>query len=371
MNTWFGKEIPKLGFGTMRLPTLADNAIDYAQIEKMVDLFLENGFTYFDTAYGYMGGRSEDTVRRTLVERHARERFLLATKLPPWELKAKEDMERVLQTQLARTGAAYFDFYMLHSIGQTRLEQLDSLGAWDFLQKAKERGLVRHVGFSFHDTADVLDGILKRHPETEFVQLQINYADWDDEGVQSRLCYETALSHGKSVLIMEPVKGGALATLNETARAPFERARPGMSNASWAMRFAASLPGVITVLSGMSTLAQMEDNIRTMSAFEPLTEADRKAIDEVKAVLSAIPTTPCTDCRYCVEKCPQNIPIPSVIQADNHRKVYGHVNRGHYRFVTNEKGKASDCIACGVCEERCPQHIGIISLMKECAEVFE
>ncbi len=371
MENWLGANVPKLGFGFMRLPTDPNNEIDYAQLERMVDAFLDGGFTYFDAAYGYMNERSELAIRRTVVERHPREKFLLATKLPPWHLKEKADMERLFSTQLERTGAGYFDFYLLHSLGAQSVKTIDAMDGWAFARQKKAEGLARHIGFSFHDTADVLDDVLTKHPEMEFVQLQINYADWDDPKIQSRKCYEVARKHGKSVIIMEPVKGGALATLNADARAALEAARPGSSPASWAMRYAASLEGVVTVLSGMSTLEQVRDNVRTISGFEKMTAADYQAIEKAKAIMAAIPTTPCTDCRYCMENCPQNIPISQIIRTDNGRRVYGNTDKGHYAFLTREKGKASDCIACGVCEGRCPQKIEIIELMRACALTFE
>ncbi len=368
---WLGQNVPKLGFGMMRLPAAQDGTIDLPQICDMVDAYLAAGFTYFDTAYGYMDGKSEETVGKALVQRHPRESYLLATKLPLWELNEKSDMQRIVDLQLARTGAQYFDFYLLHALGASRLEKLDELGTWAFLKSLKERGIAKHIGFSFHDNAQVLDDILTAHPEVEFVQLQINYVDWDDKGVQSRLCYEVAMKHGVSVIIMEPVKGGALATLNDGARAAMKAARPDHTPAAWALRYCASLDKVVTVLSGMSDMAQMRDNIGTMSSFEKMTDADQAVIEQVKEIMAGIPTIPCTDCRYCMEHCPQNIPIPRILDAENKRRVYGVTNKGHYAFITRGKGKASDCIQCGVCEGRCPQHIGIIPLLEQCAETFE
>ncbi len=371
MEKWLGHDIPKLGFGFMRLPMLEGNTIDMEQTNRMVDTFLGAGFTYFDTAYGYHGGLSEPTIRKALVERHPRDSFQLATKLPPWELKVKEDMERIFTTQLERTGAGYFDFYLIHNVCKGFLETIDGLDVWSFLREKKEKGLVRHIGFSFHDTAELLDQTLTAHPEIEFVQLQINYADWESNGVQSRLCHEVAMRHKVSVIIMEPVKGGALAVLSDEARAVVLAAKPNASPASWAVRYAASLPHIVTVLSGMSNIEQIEDNIATMKDFAPLTEDEYAVIDKVRAILEATPTIPCTDCRYCIEKCPQNIPIPRILSNENARRIYGYTNKGSYGFATRNAGKASECIACGVCEGRCPQHIGIIDLMKECAEIYE
>lgn len=367
----FFRDIPKLGFGMMRLPMLPFGGIDEEQTKKMVDLFIENGFTYFDTAFGYLNGKSEEVAGRALVARYPRDAFQLATKLPPWELKEPSDMERVFSTQLARTGAGYFDFYMLHSLGRANIERMDQLGGWAFIQQKKAEGLVRHIGISFHDSADVLDKTLTDHPELEFVQLQINYADWEDADVQSRLCYETVRRHGRAVIVMEPVKGGALATLAGEAKDVLEAARPGKSIASWAMRYAASLDGLVTVLSGMSTTQQMLDNIDTMKHAEPLTQADEEALAKVLKILTETPTIPCTGCNYCTEKCPQNIPIPAILRSENDRRRYGEANKGHYAFITRGKGRASDCIACGVCEGRCPQHIEIIERLGECVAAFE
>lgn len=373
MEKWLGQDVPKLGFGMMRMPALADGAIDMQQVCRMVDAFMKAGFTYFDTAYGYHNERSELTVRQALVERYPRDAFLLATKLPPWHIKAAADMQRLFDTQLSRTGAGFFDYYLIHAVGASHLKLLDEVDAWGFMRAKKEAGLARHIGLSFHDSADVLDDILTKHPEMEFVQLQINYADWEDEGVQARLCYETARKHGKPVIVMEPVKGGLLATLTPQARAILEAVRPDMSVASWAMRYAASLDGVITVLSGMSDEAQMADNLRTMADFQPLTDADRAAIAQVQKLLAETETIPCTDCKYCIESdgCPSSIPIPSIIRVDNRRRLYGQVDRHNYNAITKDKGKASDCIRCAACEGRCPQHLPIISLMEACAAVFE
>lgn len=371
MEKHLGYDIPKLGFGMMRLPMFDENTIDIAQVEAMVDSYLKAGFTYFDTAYGYHGGRSEETVGRALVDRYPRGQFVLATKLPMWLLKEAGDMSRILETQLKRTGATYFDYYLMHSVSRRQLETADRLGTWDFMQRMKAEGTVRHIGLSFHDTADVLDEILTAHPEMEFVQLQINYADWDDENIQSRLCYETARKHNKPVIIMEPVKGGALAALGDDARAELEAVRPGMTPAAWALRFTGSLAGVITILSGMSTTTQMDENIETVSALEPLTDEDRAAIGRVKTILSAIPTTPCTDCKYCTEQCPKNIPIPAIIATDNGRRIYGNIDKGGYLFATKQRGRSSDCIQCGLCESRCPQNIKIMELLESCVAVYE
>jgi predicted aldo/keto reductase-like oxidoreductase len=370
MEQWLGQDIPKLGFGMMRLPTLPDGAMDMAQINAMVDAFISKGFTYFDTAYGYMDERSEDTVRQAVVERYPREAVQIATKLPPWHIKEGACMEELFSTQLKRTGAGYFDYYLLHAVNGQILELLDRVDAWKFIRDKKAAGLVKHIGFSFHDSAEVLDKVLGAHPELEFVQLQLNYADWDDEGVQARQCYETALKYGKSVIIMEPVKGGSLAKLNDKAQETFTRANPDASFASWAMRYAASLDRVVTVLSGMSNIEQMQDNLKTFSPFAPLDEAERAVVAKVQQILRDTPMIPCTNCKYCMEQCPQNIAIPAILHAENYRRTYGVIRTFEYKRDTEGKGKAADCIQCGVCEGRCPQKIEIIKLLAETVPLF-
>lgn len=363
---------PPLGFGFMRLPEL-DGHIDIEQLKQMVDRFMAAGFTYFDTAWGYMNGKSEEAVRETVVERYPRDAFTVATKFPVWAVKEQADVRRIFDTQLQRTGAGYFDYYMLHAIGADRMPTLDKFGLWDFLKAQKQNGLAKHIGFSFHDKADALDMILQAHPEVDFVQLQLNYADWEDGDVQSRLCYEACLRHGKAVVVMEPVKGGSLAAMSPEVRQVFEAARPNRSVASWAMRYAGSLDGIITVLSGMSDVAQVEDNIKTMQDFEPLTDEDRAVIAQALAILAKTPTIPCTACRYCVEDCPQKINIPGIFENYNDLLVYKNLigTKRSYTLFTANPVKASDCIACGACEARCPQHIPIIEKLKDCVQVFE
>ena len=372
MASYLGENIPKLGFGLMRLPKIGEE-IDIEQVKQMVDLFMDAGFTYFDTAYGYGEGASERAAKEALVDRYPRDSFYLATKLPAWTATSLEDAHQMFYTSLERTGAGYFDFYLLHNLGPSRTEKFDEYGIWDFLAERKKEGLIRHLGFSMHDTAEALDKVLTEHPEMEFVQLQINYKDWEDKDVQSRACYEVARKHGKPVIIMEPVKGGSLATLPEAAAAPLKAVRPDMSLASWGVRFAASLEGLVTVLSGMSSVEQMENNISFMKEFQPLNDAEYAAIDETVKCLQAIPTIPCTECSYCTKGCPQNIPIPGVLKAYNIVKVYENVNAasGSYGFATRNGGKASDCVECGQCESACPQGIKIMEVLKQAAEAFD
>ena len=371
MEKYLGQDIPKLGFGLMRLPMINDS-IDIEQVKDMTDLFLAKGFRYFDTAYGYNNGDSERAAKKALVERYPREEYLLATKLPAWAgPKTKEEAQRMLYTSLERTGAGYFDFYLLHNLGETRTESFDRFDIWNFLSKTKQAGLIRHLGFSIHDKAQVLDKILTEHPEMEFVQLQINYADWDNPRIESRLCYEVARKHGKPVIIMEPVKGGLLASPPPAVGKILKDADPGASTASWAMRFAASLDGVITVLSGMSDMAQMEDNISYMSDFKPLSKAERETISRAQSAISDIASIPCTSCAYCMDGCPQSIAIPGIFGAMNMLTVYKDEQAAKGSYFWSTKGinlsDASACIECGHCESVCPQHISIIEELKNAA----
>ena len=370
---YLGKEIPKLGFGLMLLPMLGEE-VDVEQTKQMVDKFLEAGFTYFDTAYGYIGGKSEEAIKTALVDRYPREKFQLATKLPAWAgPTTAEEAKAMLQTSLQRTGAGYFDFYLLHNCGDDRTAAFDRFGIWDYALEMKEKGLLKHVGFSFHDKADVLEEILQKHPEMEFVQLQINYADWEDDSVQSRKCYEVARKYGKPVIIMEPVKGGLLADPPQSVAKVLRDAAPDKNLPSWALRFAASLEGVITVLSGMSTLGQMEENLETMKHFAPLDPQELEVISKAREALAAVPSIPCTSCQYCMKGCPQGIPIPSVFSAMNTNLIYGNLERakGNYGFAVRGKGKASDCVQCGQCESVCPQHISIIEELQKAAAALE
>lgn len=371
-ETYLGSNIPKLGFGLMRLPKTGSD-IDIEQTKQMVDCFLAQGFTYFDTAYVYEGGRSEMAVKEVLATRHPRESYQIATKLPVFAVKEEGDLQRMFDTHLERMGTGYIDFYLLHSLNKDRVDDLEKWGVWQFIQEKKRQGLVKHIGFSFHDDAETLDKLLCAHPETEFVQLQINYADWESDSIQSRLCYEVAMKHGKPVIIMEPVKGGALAALPPHIQQTFKAANPAASIASWAVRYAASLPGVITVLSGMSDLEQMQDNTGYMAQFQPLTPAERAVVEQAATQLAAIPTIPCTRCRYCVDDCPQHINIPEIFSAFNNYKTYNNLAgaKSTYDRVTKDGGPASSCLACGACEGHCPQHIQIIEELKNAAAVLE
>lgn len=370
---YLGESIPKLGFGLMRLPRDGNN-VDLEQTKQMVDLFLKKGFSYFDTAYGYLNGKSEEAIKVALVDRYPRESYQLATKLPAWNgpTNAREAQD-MFWTSLKRTGAGYFDFYLLHNLGRGRTEAFERFGIWDFLAQQKAEGLIKHLGFSAHATADELDEILTQHPEMEFVQLQINYADWEDETIQSRKCYETARRHGKPVIIMEPVKGGALAKLPEKAAEILTNTNPNASLASWAIRYTASLEGVITVLSGMSTLEQMRDNISIIENYQPLGEAELADVEHVRKVLESIPQIPCTGCEYCLEGCPKSIAIPGTLDVINDYLIYKDLERARqsYAWVTLNLKKASECIACGKCETVCPQSIAIIEELSKAAALIE
>lgn len=364
--------IKKLGFGLMRLPK-AGEAIDVEQTKQMVDLFMDAGFTYFDTAWAYAG--SEDAIREALVERYPRESFQLATKAAPWiGCESREDAVAQLETSLKQTGAGYFDFYLLHNLGEFRTHFFDQWGMWDWIAEKKAEGVIRHAGFSFHSTPEELDELLSAHPEMEFVQLQINYADWDNPAVQSRRCYEVARKHHKPVIIMEPVKGGMLANPPEQVASVLKAAEPNSSVASWAIRFAASLPGVITVLSGMSDVAQMQDNLSYMRTFEALTDAQRATIERAQHELAKIPLIPCTRCNYCAKVCPNEIGISGTFTAMNMHTLYGDLETAKkertWQVDRHGKRPADDCVKCGRCEQACPQHIKIRDELARSIELF-
>ena len=373
--SYLGEEIPKLGFGLMRLP-MNNGAIDIKHVSKMVDLFLNRGFYYFDTAYVYNNGESEKAIKKALVDRYDRTKFMLATKLPAWAgAKTKQEAEQMFYTSLERTGAEYFDYYLLHNLGENRTHFFYEFDIWNFLQKRKEEGLIKHLGFSLHDKAAELDKILCAHPEMEFVQLQINYADWESPSVESRLCYETARKHNKPIIIMEPVKGGSLASPPPSVKKILLNANPNASLSSWAIRFAASLEGVVTVLSGMSNIEQIQDNTTYMSNFKPLSKEEYATIKQAQEELEKITVVPCTFCEYCMKDCPQSVAIPGTFQAVNILNVFNNLPFAKSKYSWNTKGHglslASECVECGQCEAVCPQHIKIIDELKKAASLLE
>lgn len=358
---YLGEEIRKLGFGLMRLPQKGD-AIDVEQVKEMVDLFMGAGFTYFDTAWAYAG--SEDAIRQALVERYPRESYQLATKNAAWiDCKTKEEAYAQFDTSLAQTGAGYFDFYLLHNLGEGRTRYFDDYDMWGWIQEKKKAGLIRHIGFSFHSTPEELEKILSAHPEMEFVQLQINYADWENPAVQSKGCYEVARRYGKPVIIMEPVKGGMLATPPKPVEEVLKAAEPESSVASWAVRFAADLEGVITVLSGMSNVEQMKDNLSYMKDFTGLTVDQKKTLARAQEELKKIPLIPCTTCDYCAKVCPVGVGISGSFTAMNYLTLYGDLAAARHQedWLVSGHGlkRADECSECGACEEACPQHIKI------------
>lgn len=370
--SYLGEEIKKLGFGLMRLPQKAGR-IDIEQTKTMVDLFLEAGFTYFDTAWAYAG--SEDAIRQALVERYPRESFQLATKNAAWiNCKTREEAIAQFDVSLKQTGAGYFDFYLLHNLGEGRTHFFDNFDMWSFVQEKKKEGLIKHAGFSFHSTPEELNELLTKHPEMEFVQLQINYADWEYPAVQSRRCYEVARKHDKPVIIMEPVKGGMLANPPVPVQRILKGAEPDQSFASWAIRFAADLEGVITVLSGMSNVEQMQDNLSYMKNFTDLTAAEQKTLRAAQEALSHISLIPCTSCNYCAKVCPNNIGISGTFTAMNYLTLYrdqaAAAHQEAWLVGGHGKNKANACIHCGKCEEVCPQHISIRTELKKATEML-
>ena len=371
----------KLGFGLMRMPLLdKTNAadVDLEQVKKMVDLFMEKGFTYFDTAIMYNGFASQKVAKAALVDRYPRDSFALATKLHAGFINSLEDRDKVFHEQLEQTGAGYFDYYLLHGIESGMLPKYEQFDCWNWLLEKKAQGLVKHAGFSYHDSAELLDEILTKHPEMEFVQLQINYLDWESEWVQSRACYEVAVKHGKKVIVMEPVKGGTLARVPTAVEQLFKTHDHQLSVSSWAIRFAASLDNVLVVLSGMSNTEQMEDNLSYMDDFKPLTAEEQNLCAQAADIINARIAVPCTGCSYCTEGCPMKIAIPQYFSMYNEdmretqeKLAVWTANYGNYAILAEKFGKAKDCVECGQCEGVCPQHLPIIQTLKAVSEHFD
>lgn len=364
----------KLGFGFMRLPKNGDS-IDIEQTIEMVDLFINAGFTYFDTAWTYEG--SEEAIRSALVERYPRDKYVLATKMAAWaNCNSREDAISQFECSLKRTGAEYFDYYLFHNLGENRTKIYDDYNLWDWALQQKKKGLIKHLGFSFHSTPQELEAILRAHPETDFVQLQINYADWDNYHIQSRGVYEVARKYRKPIIVMEPVKGGMLAAPPKEVADLFKTVEPNSSGASWALRFVANLDGVITVLSGMSTIDQMRENLLVMSNFQGLSEEQKKVIGEAQTIIRDLPMIPCTLCNYCAKVCPMNIGISGTFTAANYLMLYRDekiiLPRHRINNLVDKQGKvnASECIKCGKCELVCPQHIEIRKELERAIEVL-
>ena len=362
----------------MRLPLLDGNdqtSFDKVQICKMVDTFLEKGFTYFDTAYMYHDYKSENIIRDVLTSRHPRDSYQLATKLPTMMLKTAEDMPRIFSQQLEKCGVEYFDYYLLHCLNKENYATANLLGAFEFTARLKDEGKVDQVGFSFHDSAELLDEILTAHPEMDFVQLQINYLDWESDSVQSRKCWEVAVKHSMPIIVMEPVKGGTLANVPPMARRLLKEREQELSVPSWAIRYAASCKNVFMVLSGMSNMEQLLDNTSYMEEFKPLTPEENELCMRVADIISNSVSIPCTACRYCTENCPQAIPIPDyfmLYNADRQQSAEPYdTQKKQYHALAKTNGRASDCIECRSCESHCPQHIEISKMLKHVSNAFE
>lgn len=365
----------KMGFGCMRLPQTDPNdvtKIDIDQLKDMVDAFMEAGSTYFDTAFVYHNGASETALREALVKRYPRESFTIATKCMAWALPSAEEAQACLPTSLERLGVDYIDYYLIHNAGGPRTAKFDEYGMWDYVQQKKAEGVIKHVGFSMHDDPETLDALLGAHPEMEFVQLQVNYLDWDDPVTQSRKLMEVAAKHGKPVIVMEPARGGRLCDLPEEAASVLREANPACSQAEWAYRFCWNLPNVEMVLSGMSSIEQARENVAAYARNTPLASAERAALDQAVSVLRDMQAVPCTNCRYCVKGCPQQVKIPEIMGLLNLEAMTKNREfvKGLYSWQAAD-GLASTCIQCGACEDMCPQKINIIEQLEAAAEAYE
>ena len=365
--------IKKLGFGTMRLPQLPEGGVDVQRAVAMIRRGIDGGITYVDTAYPYHRGQSENVTGLALKDGY-RERVTLTTKLACWAVNERADMDRLLDEQLKKLDVPFLDFYLLHALDADRYEKMTALGWKEFAAGALKDGRIRHIGFSFHGSPGLLEKLLREHPEMDFVQLQINYVDWNNELIASGRNYELARQYGKDIVVMEPVKGGILASVRPEARKVLDEVDPKASSASLALRFVASLPGVQVVLSGMSSPTQMADNLSAFADFKPLNDQQMAAVRRAGKVILDAPIVPCTACRYCVDGCPMHIQIPDIFQRYNMLLTFGEHFRPHglYReLIEAGSGRAGDCIGCGQCEGACPQHIGIIEQLAKASEKLD
>ena len=362
----------KRGFGMMRLPTTNPqdhSAVDFEKVKELVDAYMARGFHYFDTAFKYCGGSSETAVRKAVVERYPRESYILTTKLSNEFMHSKEEQEQTFAQQLDKLGVDYVDYYLLHNQGAVNYKVSQELDSFSFLQKLKKQGLAKHIGMSYHDNAELLDQILTDHPELDVVQLQINYLDWDNESIQSRKCYEVCRRHNKPVLVMEPIKGGTLAKVPAEAERLMGALHPDWTPAAWALRFAASHPGVMAVLSGMNEMSQLLDNMEALDDPAPLTEEELQVMQRCAAIIQASAMIPCTGCRYCTVTCPKNIPIPDYLSLL--QEGHSTTQVVYYFNLAQSHGRAGDCIQCGLCESHCPQHIQIRTHLKTVSQKFD
>ena len=367
-DQYFGKYTGKLGYGNMRLPRV-DGELDYATIHKMIDAFMGAGYDYFDTCHVYEA--SEKALGETLVKRYPREKFQINTKLSLLPIQSAGDMQKQFDISRKRLGVDYVDFYFLHSLTTGYLEKADKFGAWEFLQRLKEKGDAKHIGFSFHETPELLDDTLRKHPETELVLIQLNYLDWDNPERQSRKLYETARKYNVPISVMEPCKGGWLASEISESGKLLKSANPEASVASWAFRFLAELEGIHSILTGMGALSEVEDNIKTFKDFKPLSGEEHELVKKAVEIINATPSSPCTDCRYCIPHCPKNIEISQSFQIYNNYLIYKDLASLQHLFYMMglTGGQPKDCVKCGVCEKICPQHIEISDLMSDIAKL--
>lgn len=368
----------KLGFGLMRLPYSEDKTwgnIDLEKTREMIDAYMAEGFTYFDTAWVYHGGFSERVFGELVAKRYPREKFQVTSKMPLWSMKDPAELQKTFDEQLRKCGVEYFDYYFLHALNREVFATAEKLGAFEWMQKMKAEGKIKHPGFSFHDSADALEMMLSKHPEVELVQLQINYIDWESDNVQSRKCYEICKRYGIPVSVMEPVKGGSLANVMDDAKKIFKDYNPDASIASWAVRYCASMDNILVVLSGMSNMEQLRDNMSYMKDFIPLNAEEQACVQKATELIKSTIAIPCTGCRYCVDEtnggCPQNINIPRMFELYNETKRYGvGPYKWHYNEELKKTGNPAECVGCGNCEGHCPQKISIIEQLKTVAKTF-